>query len=126
KSATATSAGSATSIRVFGATTVTRLNTVVPVATAVPLRVITRTVRSTHYSPHPCGLPQVWANRHGHVDAALSMAGPKPPGWAVRANLCPIGCCSGPCRRGGLRGPFGEHAAVQAHAQAGRAATAGR
>src|SRR5213076_2736146 len=36
RSATATSAGSATSIRVDGATTVTLLKTVVPVATALP------------------------------------------------------------------------------------------
>src|SRR3954452_22741078 len=36
RSATATSAGSATSIRVEGATTVTLLKTVVPVATALP------------------------------------------------------------------------------------------
>ena len=48
-----TSAGSATSMRVRGATTVTRLNTVVPVATSAPFGFPRR-------SRHPDDQHQLW------------------------------------------------------------------
>ncbi|GAA3433479.1 hypothetical protein GCM10018954_030820 [Kutzneria kofuensis] len=80
RSATATSDGNATSIRVCGATTVTRLNTVVPVATWAPSSF--GLVWTHHHRVQPFRIRTPRTARAPSV-AAPSMAAPARPGTAV-------------------------------------------
>ncbi|GAB2650390.1 hypothetical protein GCM10027271_05270 [Saccharopolyspora gloriosae] len=74
KSATATSAGSAKSMRVFGATTVTRLNTVVPVATEAPYFLGPCIWVLLRLDPAKCGFSR--RKRPARPKSAPSMAAP--------------------------------------------------